>query len=56
MQEYKMKYEKTSVSDENGVKILIFSNFFLICLQKGRYLQRFFWWNMEVFRYLCKRL
>ena len=43
MQEYKMKYEKTSVSDENGVKTLIFSNFFLICLQKGRYLQRFLW-------------
>ena len=56
MQEYKMKYEKTSVSDENGVKILIFSDFFLICLQKGRYLQRFLGWNLEVFRYLCSRL
>ena len=56
MQEYKMKYEKTSVSDENGVKTLIFSNFFLICLQKGRYLQRFLGWNLEVFRYLCSRL
>ena len=56
MQEKGLKMQNLSVSDENGVKILIFSNFFLICLQKGRYLQRFLGWNLEVFRYLCKRL
>ena len=43
MQEKGQKMQNLSVSDENGVKTLIFSDFFLICLQKGRYLQRFLW-------------
>ena len=43
MQEKGQKMQNLGVSDEKGVKTLIFSDFFLICLKKGRYLQRFLW-------------
>ena len=43
MQEKGQKMQNLSVSDEKGVNLFIFSNFILICLQKGRYLQRFLW-------------
>ena len=48
--------EILGVAIENGPKAFILSEFLSDFLQKGLYLQRFLWWELPAFRYLCSRI